>query len=568
MLAIDAFTLAFKLNTLGFSVVPSGGGDKGKVPLVDWKQYQERQPTDAELHKWEECLRPQLWGIVTGSISDVCVFDADSSEARRMFEIAGLMPHVITPRLGAHFYFKHPRHHVKTVVGLLLGLDVRADGGFCNVVGANVLGQYEILTLPAPDTLYPWSRLPERIRLALNGAKPAPQESRAEGIIPEGQRNAHLTSLAGSMRQRGMAGAAIEAALIEVNRLQCQPPLEDTEVRRITRSVSRYDPDPLHGNNTRMYDRTLQSSPTHKRCTSVTDSVTATHETENKTLQAQEQLSQRVLAWVKSTTGWWVTEELDRDLGISGTRGKNYRRLILFRLKEQGVLEQHPRINKQWRYVNTRVTSLDFKAAGRDGVLPIKWPLGIERYVNLFPGNLAVAAGAPNAGKTALFLDFIRLNMNEFPIFYFCSEMGSVELRNRLELFEGITIEDWNFEAVERASDFADVIRPDCVNVIDYLEMTTELYQVNAHLTAISHKVGSGLAIVALQKKAGAQMGRGQEFGMEKPKLYLSMDRGKLQIVKGKSWAQKNVNPAGLQVGFKIVNGCRFEITKEWDWDR
>jgi hypothetical protein len=129
-----------------------------------------------------------------------------------------------------------------------------------------------------------------------------------------------------------------------------------------------------------------------------------------------------------------------------------------------------------------------------------------------------------------------------------------------------MAIEDWHFEAIERAGDFADVIRPDCVNVVDYLEMTTELYLINTHLTAISHKLGSGLAIVAVQKKQDAKYGRGQEFGLEKPKLYLSMDRGKLTIVKGKSWATKNVDPHGLTVNFKIIGGCQFQATGEWDW--
>jgi hypothetical protein len=73
---------------------------------------------------------------------------------------------------------------------------------------------------------------------------------------------------------------------------------------------------------------------------------------------------------------------------------------------------------------------------------------------------------------------------------------------------------------------------------------------------------------VALQKKIGAQLGRGAEFSLEKPRLYLSIDKGKLTIIKGKSWARKNVDPNGLSVNFKITGGCQFEITKAWDWPR
>lgn len=60
--------------------------------------------------------------------------------------------------------------------------------------------------------------------------------------IPEGGRNAHLTSLAGTMRRRGMEQAVIEAALLIENVHKCQPPLPENEVQAIAASVSRYAP--------------------------------------------------------------------------------------------------------------------------------------------------------------------------------------------------------------------------------------------------------------------------------------------------------------------------------------
>jgi hypothetical protein len=60
--------------------------------------------------------------------------------------------------------------------------------------------------------------------------------------IPSGQRNRALTSLAGSMRRRGMGEEEILAALKVTNRLRCAPPLAEEEVRRIVESVSRYEP--------------------------------------------------------------------------------------------------------------------------------------------------------------------------------------------------------------------------------------------------------------------------------------------------------------------------------------
>src|SRR5262245_30141034 len=62
------------------------------------------------------------------------------------------------------------------------------------------------------------------------------------GPITEGGRNSTLTSLAGTMRRRGMGGEAIEAALLAENESRCTPPLADQEVRAIAASVGRYLP--------------------------------------------------------------------------------------------------------------------------------------------------------------------------------------------------------------------------------------------------------------------------------------------------------------------------------------
>ncbi|MFN8123639.1 MAG: primase alpha helix C-terminal domain-containing protein, partial [Thermoleophilia bacterium] len=58
--------------------------------------------------------------------------------------------------------------------------------------------------------------------------------------IPEGGRNAALTSLAGTMRRRGMTAAAIAAALHAENTERCNPPLPEEEVDTIARSVASY----------------------------------------------------------------------------------------------------------------------------------------------------------------------------------------------------------------------------------------------------------------------------------------------------------------------------------------
>jgi hypothetical protein len=554
----DAYSQAFKLMVLGYSVIPvrlvpddSKQGKFRKVPVVPWTPYQEHAADADTLAEWQRKYEPTHWGVVTGDVSGCFVLDADTDEAKTLLATQLGPPHVTTPRGGGHWYVAR-KGCARTATGVLPGIDVRGDGGFATIIGPG----YAMQRVPIPDELVPYDALPQVLRDALNGH----QKRSAAGVgdvIEEGQRNDSLARLAGKMRRVDASRYEIETALLTFNATRCRPPLPDDEVRDIARSVARYPCNVATSESACIYERDTSSADT-KRDKDVTDSVTEAG-------QRDDSLARSIREWVENMGGgWWTTRDLDAEVGIVSQQEKDNRRQVIHRLLDEGVIQQHARIAKQYRFVNRAVTHLNFKAARPGEVLELHWPLGIERLVNLYPGNIAVVAGAPNAGKTALLLDFIRLNMDRFPIHYFCSEMEAPELRDRLELFPGMSAEDWHFDAVQRATDFDQVIVPDCINVVDYLEMTEDLYLVNAHLTAIQHVLGSGLAVVAIQKKKGALYGRGQEFSLEKPRLYLSMDAGKLTVVKGKSWARKNCDPNGLSIKFAIADGCRFETGDTW----
>jgi len=540
----DTFATAFQLHTWGYSVIPSGGGKSGKQPLVEWAPYQIVQPSDQQMHDWGEAYGPKLWGVVTNST--VAVIDADGEDVRAEVEVEMGSPHVVTPRKGGHWYISTSGHPLPTKTGVLPGVDIRGEGGFVNIVG----GEYEILTLPHPDTLIPLDRVPERILAAINNTK-LPLEDGQQ--IPDGQRNATLIRMAGAMRRQGMTGHEIASALLVVNDSRCQPPLNESEVNKIATSATRYHPN--YSGNTSSYNSPFVQLSATERDKSVTKSVT----------ESQESLAPRVEQWVQQSSGWFDTSELDLELEIRTAEDKANRRQILHRLRERGVIERHNRDNKRYRKRDTNVRLIDFKAAGKRNPLSFGLQFDIHRLVNIYPGNVIVIAGAANAGKTGFLLNTIRMNQHDYSIYYQSSEMGAEELATRLEKFEGVGLEDWIFTAEERSRDFADVIRPDCVNIIDYLEFDGgEYYRVADYLRAIHDKLSSGIAIVALQKKRGAPVGRGGDFGLEKPRLYLSMDDGKLTIVKGKNWAGRTVNPNGLTCDFKLTDGCNFIVTRDW----
>ena len=58
--------------------------------------------------------------------------------------------------------------------------------------------------------------------------------------IPAGKRNVTLASLAGKMRRGGFPEESIHAALASYNKERCHPPLPETEVLSIAKSISKY----------------------------------------------------------------------------------------------------------------------------------------------------------------------------------------------------------------------------------------------------------------------------------------------------------------------------------------
>ena len=610
---------ALRCSLRGWSVLPVHSIDKnghcscgkancgspGKHPRTKNGLHDATMDIDQINEWWRKWPHSNL-GIVTGKSSGLVVMDIDPNHGgfdslHEMKKDYGDLPEtvtVITGGLGEHLFFQYPSNDFDirnaTKLAGYEGIDVRANGGYVVGPGSNHLSggfyDYEISSSPDDIAIAPMPNWLEK--LCSNGHKQSQTNNPPGWVpelmtgVPEGQRNEKCTKLAGYYRR--YLPQEVTRAILKSFGENCTPPMEQHEIDRCVASAYSYPiKTPTNGDGlppaNLLNDGINAESVPHKKTHINIYNSDNNDPASNRTIVGQETghlasdadvesspkmkaFAQQVESWIERTSGWWGVDEIDRDLGIRSPQQKDHRGKTLRRLEKRGIIERHPRFNKQFRYVNTQTVSLNFKTANNAGVLPIKWPLGIEKYVNLYPGNLVVIAGSPNAGKTAILLNFIHLNQDKFSFYYQCSEMGGDELRGRLDEFPGMEIDDWNFVAEERSCNFADVIRPDCVNVIDYMEMTTELYLVNDYLTAIQHKLGSGIAVVALQKDPDAPLGRGKGFGLEKPKLYLSMDRGKLKIIKGKNWAKKTVDPNGLQVSFKIINGCEFHRTSEWDW--
>jgi hypothetical protein len=179
-------------------------------------------------------------GIATGAAAGFFVIDIDprhgGDDAWTQFVSGRVIDTatVRTPSGGRHLYFQMPATvTVRNSAGMLApGIDVRGEGGYVVAPCSRTMSGGYAWEKEGPISVPPdW--IVDRLTNRWGGGN---------SPIPEGQRNATLTRLAGAMRRRAADLESIEAALQEENRRRCVPPLPEREVSAIARSVNRYAP--------------------------------------------------------------------------------------------------------------------------------------------------------------------------------------------------------------------------------------------------------------------------------------------------------------------------------------
>jgi hypothetical protein len=273
-------------------------------------------------------------------------------------------------------------------------------------------------------------------------------------------------------------------------------------------------------------------------------------------------ITDEIRKFISVTSGEFTVRDLYNSLDSVSPKDKNNVRQIVHTMKNEGVIEPSGGRDGVYRRIEHDLEVMDFINAPTEG-LSFDWPLDLHEIATIFPRDIICFAGAQNAGKTAIAVDFIRRNMDKCDIHYFNCEMSSSRLRDRLSKVDDMPLDAWKFKAYTRSEDFADVIQPNSVNVIDYLEIVDNYWEVAKKLKDIFKKLDQGIAIVMIQKDEFRDTGRGGSMGLEKPSLYVAINHGKAKLVKVKSWKGED-NPNKKVVEFKLVHGWKFVPQGHW----
>ncbi|MDD5722653.1 MAG: bifunctional DNA primase/polymerase [Syntrophales bacterium] len=535
---------ALKYESMGYSVIPVA---TDKRPIVKWEPFQKVRADEKQIREWDREYPTMNIAIITGAISGLTVIDCDSQEAIKAFEEMTwktfYTPMQNTPRGGRHFVCKYAED-VRNKAAVIDHMDVRSEGGYIVVAPSrNRDGKpYAWVDGYEPWTLPP-APVPPKVLELLKGSNvfsmdtsisissTAHARSNYGAMFREGHRDNDLYYTAQCLSDGRMAVDKI-AEVIEILAQSCDPPFPANQVLVKVKSAM------------------------------------------DRTQRKERNLSQEVRDWVLSSSGIFLSSDVIKAVGLSSSSSRTELQNvsnILGRLRDEGLIVKEGNKRGCFRTLDQEVEAIDFVNAPTEE-FKIHLPFEIERFVKIFPKNIIVVAGEPNAGKTALLMNIALENQAYHETHVFSSEQGPVELNERLSKFD-FPLKDWTAKFWERSSDFPDVIRPDALNIIDFLELHDRFWEISGIMKQIHDRLNKGIAVIALQKNptrkakdgtVSGEVGLGGFRGLEKPRLYLTMSiKNVIKIVKAKNW-RTEFNPNGYAVRYSLARGCVFRQKGKW----
>ncbi len=550
----DMMKQALEYLDRGFSVIPMSyippkdGEKKGsKVPLVKWKDFQNVRPTREQVTEWWTKWPMAMIGVITGSISGVCTIDVDDDSGYEvlvdLIPDSMTIPTYSTPSGGCQMVFAMPDTQLLSAVRNLPGCDLRAERGIAifppskNPIGSYTwrkglsLQEVELPGLPSSylDKISSSSSVVSstnnnKNKIIYKGGVTTAETPcynplhELQGVTfsyDDGSRNASIFHLAITLIRGGMSQSEVEYAVRNAAKT-CVPPLNDQEVSSILSSAF-----------ARKFGRIRN-------------------------------IHCELESWVIETTGNFRVSEAYAELQLVTKEERGAARTALTRLCSTGLIERVGDKNGSYRLKRSDCDDIDFLNADTTP-FDVTWPLGVDKYVELYRKSIVIIAGQSNAGKTAYCLNVARENMAKHRINYFLSEGDPAELRVRLEKF-GEPLSIWKNVKFKtpKGANLSKIIVPDGFNIIDYLEIHKDFYEVSGIINDVYENLTTGIAVIAMQKPEGRDLGVGGRGTLDKARLYLAIEPGRIKIVKGKIWAREGINPNGMTMQWSLVGGCKF----------
>lgn len=277
-----------------------------------------------------------------------------------------------------------------------------------------------------------------------------------------------------------------------------------------------------------------------------------------------------IINHIQDLDGIFHMDDVMRWYGFQSIEDKSAAFGILKKAEEEGIIVRASYRAGVYRLVDTKMAIMDLDKP-LPPKSPIELPFLLHEICDLYPKTVVIAAGEKDSGKTSFALTSAFMNRDHYEVRYFNSEMGESELRNRLIRFDPrrFPMSEWKkITFVERSNRFEDLILPDGLNIIDFLEIGKEAFTVTEDIARVFHKLNHGILLIVMQKRTYKEYAVGGEGTLEKARLAVNLEHatggGICRITVAKNWNGPVAFPKGKVCGYKVVQGGEIIMTDYW----
>jgi len=216
-------------------------------------------------------------------------------------------------------------------------------------------------------------------------------------------------------------------------------------------------------------------------------------------------------------------------IGLKVT-GDTFRKILHRRMTIEGKVRPYRRSPYLIEWINRDYRVTQLSSAEKQTFLDIKLPLNLHELAQIPPGSVVGVAGFVSSGKTSFLLETAELNAlsQPMPVYYWYNEMSEAKMVIRCEDFLLLidAQSQRRFFPVKQADfEFADVIEPDGINLIDYLDRDDELYLIGRDIKQLQARLNNGIVVFALQKQHEKKFGYGGLPSAKLSNLYITLDK-------------------------------------------
>ena len=295
-------------------------------------------------------------------------------------------------------------------------------------------------------------------------------------------------------------------------------------------------------------------------------------QTEYKDGRTTDGIYQKIAKLVKEWLEVHKGERFDLDtvckqLDIQERDNRKYVAIELNRKVEQGIIEKvsisRPPI---YTIINKDIKNIPWQAASSKDELFIRFPIShyddtyfsFGEYIVTRPADIWVVAGVSNKGKSTLVRNLLWDNMDLIPCRMMVSEYAPGRFKSvvsRMTWANPLKADGTpKFELIERHSDWRYAIVPDALNIIDWIGLGDNFWEIRTVIEGIQDSLRGGMAVIVLQKNEGKTLGEGGAFSEQRASVYLNIDSGVLTVRKIKE-CKNNMYFDGKSYGFDVIDG-------------